>query len=57
MVFQDLDNVAGIFAETLAVLEYFKDEPDHPYVTIAQNRLILQTNLSNGIMCDLYQNN
>ncbi|KAM3131794.1 hypothetical protein pb186bvf_016044 [Paramecium bursaria] len=53
-VYQDLENILVILAQTQAILDYFKNDESHPMVAVAYNRFITQLNLSNTIHLDQY---
>lgn len=44
----------GVLTDVLETIEYFKNYPNNPYIPIAINRLVNQTNLSNGIHLSCY---
>ncbi|CAK68409.1 unnamed protein product (macronuclear) [Paramecium tetraurelia] len=54
-VYQDLQNLINLIYSRNAVLEHFKDDPNNSIVTLSNNKVILQLNLSIGIHQDLKQ--
>jgi len=42
-------NITGIAIETQAILEKFKDDPNHPMINVSLNRMLLQANTSNAV--------
>ncbi|CAD8089259.1 unnamed protein product [Paramecium sonneborni] len=54
-VYQDLQNVVNLLYSMKAVIQYFKEDPQHPMIDLCNNKLVLQLNLSNGIHQDLLQ--
>ncbi|CAD8127815.1 unnamed protein product [Paramecium sonneborni] len=54
-VYQDLQNIINLIYSRNAVLEHFKNDPNHPMVTLINNKMLLQLNLSNTIQLDQTQ--
>ncbi|CAD8127813.1 unnamed protein product [Paramecium sonneborni] len=54
-VYQDLQNIINLIYSRNAVLEHFQNYPNHPMVTLSNNKLLLQLNLSNAIQLDQTQ--
>ncbi|CAD8130718.1 unnamed protein product [Paramecium sonneborni] len=53
-IYQDLENVLCLLGELEQTIKTFKDIEDKSYIPIAQNKTILQANLSFGIHFDQY---
>ncbi|CAD8127817.1 unnamed protein product [Paramecium sonneborni] len=56
-VYQDLQNIINLIYSRNAVLEHFQNYPNHPMVTLINNKILLQLNLSNTIHFCLQQEN
>ncbi|CAD8130923.1 unnamed protein product [Paramecium sonneborni] len=59
-VYQDLQNLINLLFSREAVLEHLQNDQNNPMVTLSNNKVILQFNLSSGIHQDLknqYQHN
>ncbi|CAD8042891.1 unnamed protein product [Paramecium primaurelia] len=54
-VYQDVQNLINLLYSRKAVLEHFQNIQNNPIVTLSNNKIILQLNLSNGIHRDLQQ--
>ncbi|CAD8207019.1 unnamed protein product [Paramecium octaurelia] len=54
-VYQDLQNLINLLYSKQAVLEHFHNNPNNQMVTLSDNKIILQLNLSGGIHQDLQQ--
>ncbi|CAK92234.1 unnamed protein product (macronuclear) [Paramecium tetraurelia] len=54
-IYSDLQNLINLIYSREAVLEYFKNDPNHSMITQSNNKLILQLNLSNAIHIDQQQ--
>lgn len=44
----------GVLTDVLETIEFLKNQPNHPYIPIAINRLVNQTNISNGVHFSCY---
>ncbi|CAK83658.1 unnamed protein product, partial (macronuclear) [Paramecium tetraurelia] len=54
-IYQDLQNIINLIQSRKAVLEHFKNDPNHGMITQSNNKLILQLNLSNAIHSEQQQ--
>ncbi|CAD8105606.1 unnamed protein product [Paramecium sonneborni] len=54
-IYEDLQNIINLIQQRDAVIEYFKNDCAHEMVTLCNNKLILQLNISSSIHYDQTQ--